>query len=522
MSAGYVRETQHYDGPVSPLFSTLILPLVERGFRRAQLGGGAIAIRCFDHHVYTRWIADARPPPERPTPDLGDIVRLWRQQRVPEIEARLEALRNLVRPGVSPRRAWADIERLEEGLEALYALHYDTSHVAQAGVRMMESFLAGAGDSSPGMTVAVLLAPTESALREIDAELAHIAALVHDEPLLISQILHAEPPAVVAMLLASASPAGEAFRPLWRRIAPRPTRVDIASPTWAEHPAALVSAIRGGREAATSFEAGTGRAMERRQEAEARTAVALGPVADMLPLVLTMLRDATGVAQTINHLVGEIALGLARGVLLRVGGILAADRYLDAVEDVFLLERKELMAALAGVPVARGTIEARRASLASAARATPPDVVGDVDAATLNDPRLMALLGASPPPAAEGVAGIAASPGRLRARALVARHETDLTDLRVGDVLVVDRLSPEWTSVMLRAGAIVAATGGMLSHAAIVAREMGKPAVVGAAGAVAVISTGDEVEVDGATGHVLVVKPHKENVHGGRPSKSVE
>jgi pyruvate, water dikinase len=89
-----------------------------------------------------------------------------------------------------------------------------------------------------------------------------------------------------------------------------------------------------------------------------------------------------------------------------------------------------------------------------------------------------------------------------------ARVITDVTQLgqfQAGEVLVADATMPDWGTVMARAAAIVTNRGGRTCHAAIVARELGVPAVVGCATATTSIRSGDEVTVscaEGAVGHV--------------------
>ena len=78
----------------------------------------------------------------------------------------------------------------------------------------------------------------------------------------------------------------------------------------------------------------------------------------------------------------------------------------------------------------------------------------------------------------------------------------DFAKVRRGDVLIRRTTDPAWTPLFSVVAAVVTETGGMLSHAAIVAREMGIPAVVGAAGALAVVPRGRPVVVDGARGTV--------------------
>jgi pyruvate,water dikinase len=81
----------------------------------------------------------------------------------------------------------------------------------------------------------------------------------------------------------------------------------------------------------------------------------------------------------------------------------------------------------------------------------------------------------------------------------------DLKDFRPGEVLVASATSPDWEPVMKTAGAIVTDRGGRTCHAAIVARELGVPAVVGSEAATATLRTGQRVTVScagGEAGHV--------------------
>jgi len=78
----------------------------------------------------------------------------------------------------------------------------------------------------------------------------------------------------------------------------------------------------------------------------------------------------------------------------------------------------------------------------------------------------------------------------------------DAPSLRPNEVLVCPVTAPAWNLAMARAGAVVCDTGGQLSHAAITARELGVPAVVGCRDATTTIRTGERVVVDGAAGTV--------------------
>jgi pyruvate, water dikinase len=86
--------------------------------------------------------------------------------------------------------------------------------------------------------------------------------------------------------------------------------------------------------------------------------------------------------------------------------------------------------------------------------------------------------------------------------ARVIRHHHELASFRPGEVLVADTTTPDWEPVMKVAAAIVTNRGGRTCHAAIVARELGIPAVIGAAGATEAVATGDVVTVSCAEGDV--------------------
>ena len=84
---------------------------------------------------------------------------------------------------------------------------------------------------------------------------------------------------------------------------------------------------------------------------------------------------------------------------------------------------------------------------------------------------------------------------------------TEAELLRPGDVLVTTVTNVGWTPLFPRAGAVVTDVGAPLSHAAIVARELGVPAVVGCGNATARLHDGDTVRVDGRAGTVEVLAP---------------
>jgi pyruvate,water dikinase len=101
--------------------------------------------------------------------------------------------------------------------------------------------------------------------------------------------------------------------------------------------------------------------------------------------------------------------------------------------------------------------------------------------------------------------GIGASPGCVEGVAHVAHTVQQALAMPPGTVLVCPFTDPGWTPVLDRAAAVVTETGGLLSHAAVICREYGLPAVLGVAGATACIRSGSRISVNGTEGRVELV-----------------
>ena len=141
------------------------------------------------------------------------------------------------------------------------------------------------------------------------------------------------------------------------------------------------------------------------------------------------------------------------------------------------------------------------------------------EAATLSWPET--IIGDDPVPVrgrsgARVLHGVPTSRGRCTGAARVVTSLATAPDVGPDDVLVLEAADVTWTPLLLRAGAVVTETGGMLSHASIVARELGIPCVASVAGATEIVD-GTEVSVDGGTGEVLLLdREARHDVTGSR------
>jgi pyruvate,water dikinase len=204
---------------------------------------------------------------------------------------------------------------------------------------------------------------------------------------------------------------------------------------------------------------------------------------------------------------------------------------LDDPEDVFMLKVNEVRDALsdlglawAGGTTARGVgywppiVARRKEILERLAEWAPPPALGTIPE-VVHDPTLQMLWGvtaerlrgwiaqsgAGKDGQAVELTGYGGSPGIVEGLARVVRSVEQIGEVQEGEVLVCPLTSPSWGPIFPKIVAAVADAGGMMSHAAIVAREYGLPAVVGTGQGTRVIKTGQRLRVDGAAGTVTVV-----------------
>ncbi|MGH9005735.1 MAG: PEP-utilizing enzyme, partial [Acidimicrobiia bacterium] len=105
----------------------------------------------------------------------------------------------------------------------------------------------------------------------------------------------------------------------------------------------------------------------------------------------------------------------------------------------------------------------------------------------------------------DSLTGVAASPGLVEGRARVVTEPAE-ADMEPGEILVAHTTDPGWASLMFLAKALVVDIGGLLSHAAVVARELGIPCVMNTGVGTQVLASGDLVRVDGDAGTVEVLE----------------
>jgi pyruvate,water dikinase len=202
---------------------------------------------------------------------------------------------------------------------------------------------------------------------------------------------------------------------------------------------------------------------------------------------------------------------LVRDLALRAGELTGLG------DGVFFQTVAEMLAILRGDEGARGAITARRRTYEGykALPPYPPIICGRFDPFEwAADPERRSDIAGScapaPSPAADRdrpgpITGSPGSAGRVEGVVRLLDRLEDGDQLQRGEILVTAQTNIGWTFLFPRAAAVVTDVGAPLCHAAIVARELGVPAVVGCGDATMQLRTGDRVRVDGGRGLVEIL-----------------
>ena len=211
-----------------------------------------------------------------------------------------------------------------------------------------------------------------------------------------------------------------------------------------------------------------------------------------------------------------------------LGDFLVASGFTQQRDDVFYVNRFELDQVLADVVQSwaigveargkeqwrariaerRGIMSALQAQGAPPAYGIPPAEVTDPFAVMnygVTTDRVRDWLGATSGSGSQ-LNGIPGGPGVVEGPVRVLKSEKDLSLLRPGEILVAPITAPSWAAAFSVATGVITDIGGMMSHAAIVCREYGIPAVVGTGFATANLTTGQRVRVDGNAGVVTLLE----------------
>lgn len=289
---------------------------------------------------------------------------------------------------------------------------------------------------------------------------------------------------------------------------------ELMSPTWLEDKTVFFQLLKN----ALTAECPQVKQLSKNREKSTNDLIAI--IKKRAPEQLAFLNKLVDAARLANKLQEDHHYAIEQRIIYEVRRFyLATSRYLTQQgfthhqKNIFMLKPQQLIDILNGKTVFDGTLVKKISNELTNAKETPPKPLlsptKNLKAPIANSLNLAIddFFGTSPPkpPKDNRLIGRGAGNKTVRGRAKLILDLDQGFTLNKGDILVTHATSPAWTPLFGIAGGLVTACGGISSHAAIVAREYGLPAVVGVANALEHIKSGSMIEINAETGMVTLL-----------------
>lgn len=335
---------------------------------------------------------------------------------------------------------------------------------------------------------------------EMDLALWRLAATSAGEHR--ARLLHT-PPAELAARYRAGELAEFGLGEFLRRYGHRgAAEIDVGVPRWVEDPAPVFAALAGYLRVTDPEQAPDRRFARAAEEAAAKIDELVGRARRTRPVrarvagfFLRRSRELAGLRE-LPKFAWLHAFARMRRELLGAGAELTGRGLLERADDIMFLDLREALAAADGADL-RELVATRRAGYERELRRR------SVPGLLLSDGTIPEAL-APPSPVTDGtLTGMAAAPGTVTGRARVILDPAG-AHVEPGEILVAPTTDPGWTPLFLTAGGLVTETGSPMAHGPTVAREYGIPAVICVRDATQLITTGQLITVDGASGTVVL------------------
>ena len=444
----------------------------------------------------------------------------WQREWLPEVQGILDRWRAFPLSTASGAELAAHFEQTMAMAARLGDIHFQAVLPGYMPLGLFEEYFCELFPDRKPFDAYRLLQGFDNKTLETDRALFDLARRATLNSTLLTLIQETEPQALRGALEQSAD--GRAFLADLRRYldeyGQRGETWSIAEPSWIEDPTPVLKTLRD----YTRDGAHDPHVEMRRLAAERNTAIAdartqlIGyprAVVERFESLLESAQFGNVLSEDHNFWIDFRGFHQVRRVVVACGERLAASGAIASAEDIWHLTSADVLRALRSSAPGdlRPIVDGARAEVARfAAIARPPALGSQPPGAPPDDAmgRVMGrFFGTPPPPAAETdvIRGHAGSPGRVTGRARVVRALTDAVKLQPGEVLVAETTAPPWTPLFGTAAAVVTDTGGILCHCAVVAREYGIPAVVGAVVATRRVRDGQLLEIDGDAGTIRLL-----------------
>jgi rifampicin phosphotransferase len=479
----WLPDPSHYPEQMTPLSATTWFAAMGLGLHEAtrEIGApfGGFVTRtelgwAYECELAPEWEHD----PDRVRAAALELPERWERELRPAVHAITRRLERMRPELPSPGDAEALLSQLWDLVRAQWKIHFLVVVPAQLAAELLhDEYVALYGDADPLAPYRLL----EGIRNEADEALRVLADIARTED--VDDIIRELEPEHALERLRASGPGRRFLHELdayLLRFGGRARWHELSLPREAEFPRLTLEGVR--------------LALERRRPEPVERA--------QVPPELRELHARVVRAYALKELhtydIDYPGLLATREALLGFGRRLTAEGVLRTETDVWMLEREELAAVLDGDVDVDALVEARREELARGRREGPKRYLGDAPPEADRHAALAKFYGTG----GAGLRGSGASPGIAEGPARVVAQEGDFTRIDRGDILVATTTTPAWTPIFPSLAGLVTETGGILSHAAVVAREYGIPAVVGAAGATTSIRDGQRIRIDGGSGEI--------------------
>lgn len=280
--------------------------------------------------------------------------------------------------------------------------------------------------------------------------------------------------------------------------------IDITKTRWREKPAILLPVILsniknfGPGAGLRKFEEGQQEALRKEQELLARLL--------LLPNGKRKARETKEMISRLRNFIGYREYPkygmvnryfIYKQALLKAAETLVQANIIPEKEDIYYLSFEELQEVVRTAKLDTAIISERKTAFKLYEKLTPPRVITS-DGEIITGKYKHAYLPAN------AIAGMAVSSGVIEGRARVVLNMED-ADLEEGDILVTAFTDPSWTPLFVSIKGLVTEVGGLMTHGAVIAREYGLPAVVGADNVTKLIKDGQMIRVNGTEGYVEIL-----------------
>lgn len=513
-------EEMHCPRPFPPLAGDYMTAIIERGLNyRYEKFGMPIRYRCrlINNYVYVG--EDLDPAANRTA--LADqsrrgrlaqtrVVRqYWEQQVFPTLmDAYKWMERAPIEAGSSGELAalWDELWRR---LARIYGLHFLTNAGSYQSldslIDLCTSLLDGISDADALRLVQGL--PTD--LQRVQRDLFALTQMARGDAK-VEQIITGRPqPALNAL---SSFAGGRTFLRALDEFLSRHGHLgqsydDLSLPSWADEPVLVIEEIR---KRLLQPEQDPDLVRQRLAEDADRLADEIRTRLRGRPDDLARFEEALSHARAVgplteghNYWLDRMLHANAHRFAVRIGRRLVASGVIEAPDDIFYLYAREVEDRLHRPTSMHPIVAARKSDLAHWSAIRPPKYLGAPSSLGTPSGRFDA-----PPPEQTDPAvlkGTGASPGKAAGPARLIVTPEQFERVQPGDILVCPASNPSWVLLFGIIRGLVTNTGGVLSHAAVVAREFGIPAVVGTGEATQRIREGQWIEVDGSAGEVRIL-----------------